>query len=100
LACFCHDLLLASRRTRSAIGIPPAMVRHWPLDGHDPPLALIHHFLSLATVHHVNWPLAGHGLPLATIHYFSFALFRARENLKHIMKAKKILGKKITDSLL
>jgi hypothetical protein len=28
------------------------------------------------------------------------ALFRARENLKHIMKAKKILGKKITDSLL
>ncbi len=28
------------------------------------------------------------------------ALFRASENLKHIMKAKKSLGKKITDSLL
>ena len=27
------------------------------------------------------------------------ALYRAQENLKHIMKAKKILGKKITDSL-
>ncbi len=28
------------------------------------------------------------------------ALFRASENLKHLMKAKKILGKKITDSLV
>ena len=28
------------------------------------------------------------------------ALYRAQENLKHIMSAKKILGKKITDSLL
>ncbi len=27
------------------------------------------------------------------------ALYRASENLKHIMKAKKMLGKKITDSL-
>ena len=27
------------------------------------------------------------------------ALYRAQENLGHIMKAKKILGKKITDSL-
>jgi hypothetical protein len=27
------------------------------------------------------------------------ALYRASENLRHIMKAKKILGKKVTDSL-
>ena len=27
------------------------------------------------------------------------ALFRASENLRHIMKAKKLLAKKITDSL-
>jgi hypothetical protein len=27
------------------------------------------------------------------------ALFRAQENLKHVMRAKKALGKKITDSL-
>ena len=27
------------------------------------------------------------------------ALFRAQENLKHVMRAKKSLGKKITDSL-
>ena len=28
------------------------------------------------------------------------ALYRASENLRHLMKAKKILGKKITDPLL
>ncbi len=28
------------------------------------------------------------------------ALFRASENLKHIMRAKKVLGKKVTDSLV
>ena len=28
----------------------------------------------------------------------AIALFRARENLRHLMNAKKILGKKITDS--
>jgi hypothetical protein len=31
--------------------------------------------------------------------YKGVAYFRAKENLNHIMHAKKVLGKKITDSL-